>query len=529
MDMRRNAVAWAALILSTAAIVSSNGLLRPVPAAPRISTESQKTARALSEAFGAVADYVKPSVVQIGVTKKAGANPLRRNPRVMPFPMPGPNGPGGQGGVDPKQFEEMLKRFFGPEFRPEKEQFGLAEGTGSGFVYDDKGHIVTNNHVVSGADKITVTFYDGVEVSATVVGTDPQSDVAVIKVENTSYRPLPRGTSGSLKVGELVMAFGSPFGLSQTVTTGIISATERNSLHLNGRDSYESFLQTDAPINPGNSGGPLVNIDGQVIGVNSAIVTGGHGNDGVGFAIPIDLASSVADSLIKNGKVSRARIGIQLGEVTPALAKQFGVDPKTKGVLVAEVLPGSPAEKAGLKSGDIIVGYDDKAISSAEAFRMTVAAKDVGKPFNVRYFRDGKEHSTEITPAPADKVVFAIEKDGKESRPEGSKPESAKTELEGFGMEVQPLTPELAAQFGHSKELKGLLVADVKEGGPAEAAHIQPGDVITKVVKDHKIQPVPSAKEFKDFLSKSDEIAVYVQSSANGGVGRFETLAKAKK
>jgi S1-C subfamily serine protease len=163
------------------------------------------------------------------------------------------------------------------------------------------------------------------------------------------------------------------------------------------------------------------------------------------------------------------------------------------------------------------------------AFRLTVAAKDVGKPFTVRYFRDGKEHTTEIVPAPAEKVVFAIEKEKESSRPEGSKPESAKTELEGFGMEVQPLTPELAAQFGHSKDLKGLLVIDIKDGGPAEAAHIQAGDVITKVVKDHKIQPVPSAKEFKDFLGKSDEIAVYVQSSANGGVGRFETLTKAKK
>ena len=208
----------------------------------------------------------------------------------------------------------MLKKFFDQGGQPEREQFGeRAEGTGSGFVYDEKGHILTNNHVVEGAAKITVTFYDGVELPAKVVGTDPDSDVAVIKVDNASYRPLPCGSSSKVKVGELVMAFGSPFGFEQTVTQGMISATERNHVGIN---SYESFLQTDAPINPGNSGGPLVNMDGEVIGINSAIFTGGRGmggsggNDGVGFAIPIDLASNVADKLIKDGKVSRAMVGI---------------------------------------------------------------------------------------------------------------------------------------------------------------------------------------------------------------------------
>ena len=228
--MKRNAVAWAALVVSSAALVSSSGLIRTMPAAPRVSAESQKTAHALSEAFGAVAEFVKPSVVLVQIERKAGA--ARRIVPGRPFPFPGP---GGRGPIDPKDLEEMLKKFFGPDFQPEKEQFHgkLAEGTGSGFVYDDKGHILTNNHVVQDAAKITVTFHDGTEAPAKVVGTDPDSDVAVIKVENTSYRPLPRGSSTHLKVGELVMAFGSPFGLEQTVTQGIISATERDDVHIN--------------------------------------------------------------------------------------------------------------------------------------------------------------------------------------------------------------------------------------------------------------------------------------------------------
>ena len=233
----------------------------------------------------------------------------------------------------------MLKRFFGPDVPPEHQQFGgRGTGTGSGFVYDSRGHIVTNNHVVDGAEKITVAFHDGTEATATVVGTDSKADIAVIKVDNTTYPPLPKGDSSKLKVGELVMAVGSPFELSQSVTTGIISATERNNVGIN---EYESFLQTDAPINPGNSGGPLVNMSGEVIGVNSAIVTGGRGNDGIGFAVPIDMAANVADQLIKDGKVHRARIGIRLGPLTPVLAKQLGLAPNEKGILVEDVSRGA--------------------------------------------------------------------------------------------------------------------------------------------------------------------------------------------
>jgi serine protease Do len=525
--MKRNAVAWAALVVSTAALVSSRGVTRPLPAAPKIPAESQKTAHALSEAFGAVAEFVKPSVVQISVEKKGGALNLGRGLRRMP--MPGPNGPNGPQGfeLNPRDLEELFKRFFGPDFRPEKEQLprGL-EGVGSGFVYDDHGHILTNNHVVENANKITVTFYDGVETTAKVVGTDPQTDVAVIKVDKTEYPPLPKGVSGKLKVGELVMALGSPFNLSQSVTTGIISATDRNNLGINGQDSYESFLQTDAAINPGNSGGPLVNMDGQVVGVTSSIMTGSRGNDGVGFAIPIDMASTISDNLIKNGKVRRSRVGIALDPLTPAMAKQLGLDPKVKGVLVAEVLKGSPADKAGLKGGDVITGFNGNPVLSLPAFRLTVASSESGREFGLSYWRDGREHSATIVPAPAEQVVFEQDR-ARPNAPEAEKPEAPKAELGDFGLEVQAVTPELARQFGHDKDAKGLLITNVKQGSPAEAAGLETGHLITRVVKDRRVQTLTSVKEFEAMVGNSDEIALYVEV-AGGRSGHFVTLSKVK-
>ena len=501
--MKRNPVAWVAILVSTAALVSSSGLLRRMPAAPNVSPESQKTVQALSQAFESVADFVRPSVVQISVQKKTA-----RLPNLRGFPFQGPNGrnPNPNNQKDLKDLEEMLKRFFGPDGAPEREQFGGrgGQGTGSGFVYDNRGHILTNNHVVEGAEKITVAFHDGTEAIATVVGTDDKADVAVIKVDNTSYPPLPRGDSDKLKVGELVMAVGSPFELSQSVTTGIISATERNEVGIN---VYESFLQTDAPINPGNSGGPLVNMSGEVIGVNSAIVTGGRGNDGIGFAVPIYMAANVADQLIKDGKVHRARIGIKLGLLTPVLAKQLGLEPGSKGILVDEVVPGSPADKAGLKQGDVIVGFAGEKVTSRPTFRLKVASSPVGKSYEIDYYRAGKRQSTTITPAPAENVVFDLERETTQER-ESKSAEPAKTAINDFGFDVQPLTVELAKSLDLPAGIKGILVSEVKEGSSADAEGIKQGDVITKVVRDHEIQPLSTVKEFQDLASKVDELSL---------------------
>jgi serine protease Do len=283
-------------------------------------------------------------------------------------------------------------------------------------------------------------------------------------------------------------------------------------------------LQTDAAINPGNSGGPMVDMQGRVVGINSAIVTGSRGNDGVGFAIPIDMADTIAGKLIKDGKVTYARVGIKLGVLTPALAKQFGLDPNTKGVVADEVLPGSPADKAGLKAGDVITSFDGKPVLSVPTFRLRVAASDVGKAFSMTYFRAGKEHTTTVTPAAATQVLFAQEREGSEN-PESPKAEPPKAEIKDFGFEVQPLTSELAVQFGMDKDTKGLLISSVKEGSPAEAAGLEEGMVITKVVQDRELRPVPALKEFQDLVGKSDTLAVHVQTKEGA---RFVTLSKAK-
>jgi serine protease Do len=518
--MKRNPVAWAALIVASAALLSSAGFLRTIPAAPKVSDESQRTAKALSEAFGAVAEFVRPSVVQISVQKKAGRIPGLPNMRRFQNP-----NPRGNGQAIPKDFEELLKRFLDPESgNPEKEQFGFnATGLGSGFVYDNRGHILTNNHVVENSDKIEVTFHDGVKVKATVVGTDNQSDVAVIKVDNTSYPPLHRADSNKLKVGELVMAVGSPFGFSQTVTTGIISALERNAVGIN---KYESFIQTDAAINRGNSGGPLVDMNGDVIGINSAIVSGSSGNDGIGFTIPINMASSVAEMLIKDGKVHYARIGIELAPLTPAVARDYGLDEGTKGVLVQGVLPGSPAEKAGMKEDDVIIGFAGEKVQDLSSFRLKVATSEVAKPYEIKFIRDGKERSVSVVPAAAEKIVFEQELEGQNR--ESQKPvEPEKTMIDDFGLEVQPLTPALAKQLGIPEKQKGLLVSSVKSGSPAAEEGIEEGDVITKVIRDRKVQSLTTVKQFQDLTSKSDELSLHVRSGKSGG--RYVHLTKKAK
>jgi serine protease Do len=505
-----------ALVVSGAALVSSRGLTRPVPAAAEIPAEAQKTAKALSQAFEAVADFVKPSVVQINIERRIGA---RSNTPGRGLPFRG-NPPGNL----PKDLEDFLKRFFDEQSRPfEREQFRFkTEGTGSGFVYDDKGHILTNHHVVEGANKITVTFADGVELPAKVVGSDEATDVAVIRVDNTHYRPLPKGDSSKLKVGELVMAIGSPFNLSQSVTAGIVSATERNDVQIN---EYEAFIQTDAAVNPGNSGGPLVDMDGRVVGINSAIATSTRANAGVGFAIPIAMASNIADKLIKDGKINYARLGVQIQPITPALAEQFGVDPKTKGVLVNMVVPDSPAEKAGLQPGDVITSFNGEPVLSVPSFRMKVASSDVGKTSRLTYVRNGKPREASVVLASATEVESRLA--GRDRSQGGGRSQTPKATVNEFGLGVQDLTPELASQFGYPEDTQGLVVTSVKEGSPAEAAGLETGDLITRVLKDHRVQPAPSLKSFQELAGRSDKLTLFVKSAKNPG--QFVTLSKEKK
>ncbi len=487
--MKRNAVAWAALIVSLATLAGSRWSSTPVRAVPEIPAEGQKYAKGLSDAFGAVADFVRPSVVKITVSKHAGGGRFRMAP--------------GQGGqqMNPKDLEEMLKRF-GTPF--EREQFGPNEqqmGTGSGFVYDEHGHILTNNHVVNGADKIVVTFYDGEKAEAKVVGTDPRADVAVIKVDTTSYRPLPKGQSGKLHVGEWVIAIGSPFELDQTVTAGIVSATDRGSVGIN---EFESFIQTDAAINPGNSGGPLVDLNGRVVGINSAIATSSHSNSGVGFAIPMDMATSLADKLIKDGKVNRVRVGVvlKMESLTPSLAKKLGVDSQTHGVIVGEVVEGSPGAKAGLQPNDVITEFNGQPVTSVPQFRTLVSVSDEGKPYDVKFYRGGKAQTASITPAAEKRVRFAQER-----RPGVS-------EVEDFGLAVAVVNDYVLGKLGYPEGVTGVAVAHVEPGSPAAKAGLEPKDLIVGVFqgKDGKPQPVKDLKGFLAAVEGKDEVGLLVRN-----------------
>ncbi len=508
--MKRNAIAWAALVVSVAALVGSRGYNRPLPAAQEIPHEGQKVARELSDAFHAVADFVSPSVVQINIEKKGTGVRMQR-------------GPGGQQ-VDPKEMEELLKKFFGGQgqgqgFKFEDQQFAAA-GTGSGFVYDDQGHILTNNHVVEGADKIVVTFHDGVELSAEVVGRMPEADVAVIKVNSTEYRPMRIGSSKGLHVGEWVMAIGSPFGLSQTVTAGIISATERDNVDIN---QFESFIQTDASINPGNSGGPLVDMDGRVVGINSAIATMTRSSAGVGFAIPIDMAKRVADKLIKNGKIERALMGVSINPLNPALAKKLGLDARTEGVVVVEVGPGTPADEAGLKVGDIITEFDGTEVHSGKGLQYLVSTSDIGKSYKVTFLRKGHEQTAQVSPAPLNKIAAVMRPNARVA--ERPQPAANKDVVNDFGIAVTSLNDDLAKKYGWAGKT-GVVISTVKPESPAAAAGLEVGDLITKVVKDESIATVESVEDFESLAKDSKEIAVYVEDVNHRLPGDFKVLAK---
>ncbi len=266
-------------------------------------------------------------------------------------------------------------------------------------------------------------------------------------------------------------------------------------------------------------------MNGEVVGVNSAIVSGGSGNDGIGFAIPMKLASSVADMLIKDGKVRYARIGIALSALDAPLARQLGLEPSTKGVLVGDVVPGSPADQAGLKRGDVITSFAGEKVQDSSSFRLKVATSEPSKPYELGYLRKGKARSTSIVPAPAEKVHFAIE-DEEGTKEEAEKVEPAKTSINAFGLDVQPLTDELAKPLGLPAGVKGVVVSSVKEDSPAAEAGLKQGDVITGVVRNQEVQPVTSVEEFKKFASKADELALYIQSGKRSG---FVTLSKDAK
>ena len=390
----------------------------------------------------------------------------------------------------------VFRHFFGDPFQgqdPFEDLFGLtpqsypADGLdqrslGSGFIIDRDGYIVTNNHVVENADAIRVKLSDGKEFDAKVVGRDSKTDLALIKIDGASgLHPIAMGNSDELKVGNWVLAIGSPFGLEQTVTAGIVSAKGR----IIGSGPYDNFIQTDASINPGNSGGPLINMRGEVIGINTAIMASGQG---IGFAIPTNMAKEVLMQLKDKGKVTRAWLGVGIQDVTDPLAQSFGLKEK-KGALVSQVFKNSPAEQAGIAQGDVILEFNGKEISDPQDLSPMVAAMPVGKTVTLKLFRNGNTITKEV------KLGEMVEKT------EVAKAPSHKM----LGITVQNVTPEIARALGLRDET-GVVVSSVEPGSPAETAGLQRGDVIQEVnrnpVKDTQgfLRKIEAAKDGRSIL-----------------------------
>jgi serine protease Do len=465
--------------------------------APAISPADPSVAQAntLSQAFRASAERVLPAVVSIQNEAKPRMVKRELSPRG------GESGPRGSqprnGRQLPKGFEELdplLKRFF--EGTPGFEPFGQFDETpsiprqsaGSGVIIDPSGIILTNNHVVAGDGKITVKLHDGREFVATEVKTDPNTDVAVVRIKANGSLPFAElGNSDKMQIGDWVLALGQPFGLQDTVTAGIVSAKGRDI----GMMRHEEFIQTDAAINPGNSGGPLVNLEGQVIGVNTAISSRSGGFEGIGFAIPVNVAKWVSDQLVKEGKVHRAYLGVGIQPVDQELADQLGVS-TPGGALVTDVQVDSPAAAAGLKSQDVIESFNGTPISNHRQLSAVVGRTPVGKAVPVVVYRDGKEVKLNVIvrEAPANYGVVAEQEAQGEQQAEGK-------QFNKLGLEVAPLTADVAKQLG-MKDNAGVVITGVEQGSAAERAGLEASMAIVQVGR----QNVKSVEEFEAAIAK---------------------------
>jgi serine protease Do len=439
-------------------------------------TNVSATERALSgQPFVAIAKRAKASVVNVSSLKKSKQEDRRFS--------------------NPFFDDPFFRRFFGEEFErrmPPPREF-QQQGLGSGVIVTSDGYIITNNHVVEGADELNISLPDKRTFKAKVIGTDPKTDVAVIKIDAANLPALPWGDAAQLEVGEMVLAVGNPFGLSQTVTMGIISAIGRANV---GIVDYEDFIQTDAAINPGNSGGALVNLKGELIGINTAIFSQSGGYMGIGFAIPSTMAKSVMESLIKHGKVIRGWVGLSIQDVTPDLAKEFGTT-ETNGALVGDVMEDSPASKAKLERGDIITAYNGVTVRDSNHLRGLVAETAPGTTVRLSVLRDKKAVDCTV-------VIGEMPK------------ESAKAERDGSGKgdhALAGLTVENVRQSGRSKP-SGVVVTAVEPGSSAERAGLQEGDIIHEINR----KPVKDVRDFERLtnqLSPDSPVLLLVKRGAS--------------
>lgn len=479
------------VIMSMTLTVVNLSALRAAEREHPLPPEKAQFLENLSGAFERVADTVRPAVVNISSIKKI--QPTQRYQRMPDL-----------------QFHGPFREFFGDDFFdrfffPRDPQRGyVQQGLGTGVIIDEDGYILTNNHVIDGADEITVKLHDGRTYKAEVEGTDDKTDLALIKIKARNLASVPLGDSDEIKIGQWVVAVGNPFGLTQTVTAGIISAKGRTNL---GIVEYEDFIQTDAAINPGNSGGPLVNLKGEVIGINAAIFSKSGGYMGIGFAIPINMVKSVIESLKDNGYVVRGWLGVVIQDLDESLAESFGYQGCT-GALVSQVTADSPAAKAGLQAGDIIIKYGGKDIANSHQLRSAVSATMPGSRVAVELIREGR-HKT-----------VSVEIGKLDTETEGGQKQK---EVPEIGLSVRTLTRELAREIG-VEGVQGVLVTDVDPLSPAGAAGIKVNDVILDVYG----KPVSNADEFWQQLRKHD-IEKGVRLTVQTGSYRRFVLLKASR
>jgi serine protease Do len=395
--------------------------------------------------------------------------------------------------------DDFFNRFFGMPFHggpPQKPQPQFSQG--SGFLVSADGYILTNAHVVKGADKITAVLNDGREIDATLIGADPQTDIAIIKIEGKQFPFLPMGDSEEIDIGEWVIAIGSPFQLEASVTVGVVSAKGRQNLKIT---DFEDFIQTDAAINPGNSGGPLLNLEGDVIGINTAIVSRSGGYMGIGFAIPSNMAKNIMAQIIDKGSVTRGFLGVSLQPVDKDIADAFNL-PKPEGALISEVIKDSPADKAGLKQGDIIIEYNKIAIKSLQSFRNEISLMNPGSNVNLKVNRKGQILAITVTLGTSNNTLA-----------------TGGNVIQKLGMEIDNLTDDLSKQLGYTQGEKGVVITKIKPGSTAAMAGLRPGFLIQAV--NHK--KVTNVEEFNEALDQpeNNRILLLVRQ---GNVTRFYSI-----
>jgi serine protease Do len=451
-------------------VVSSHlGVISTLPAKSQISSKSLDILTQLSDAQSEVAAVATPSVVNISTTR------VIKSREEAPFDL----------------FDDpFFRRFFGDQFpHPNIPKEHKEQSLGSGVIVSEDGYIVTNNHVIERAQEIKVLLSNKKDYNAKLIGADPKTDIAVIKIDGKGLTALPWGDSNKLKVGEIVFAIGNPFGLNQTVTMGMISAVGRANV---GIADYEDFIQTDAAINPGNSGGALINARGELIGINTAILSRTGGYQGIGFAVPSSMARQVMDSLVKYKKVVRGWLGVSIQEVTSDLAEEFGVK-DLKGALVSGVIKGSPAEKAAIKQGDVILQYNGKVVEDTGHLRNMVSQTPIGTKVHVKLLRQKKELEVDVVIAELPKKMAEATSRNSEESEENQEESSALT-----GLVVRELTPDLAARLGIDENENGVVVVKVDTDSKLFEAGIRPGDIVLQINQKN----IATIEDYKKAASK---------------------------